>query len=331
MPELRLASGRPAEMVSSVPAELPALEAWLPQFWSASASSTASRGPITGGAGKRASREHACWQRRIGVRAASRLRPDESASAVASMTKVADAVDYRQVRYRPSMLFSRERDWPTVSHQEIVHRARILVIDDGEFPYLELFKRDGYTIEQWRDVTDLPALEAGSFDLILLDLRGVGRAESRDEGFGLLKHLRATSPAQIVIAYSNSDLSLEYQPFFRDADAVLEQHDLVGFQFLDHAAELVEDRLQLLRRLCEVRSFYVLDMPIAELAVNRDREEGALRAAVHAEYGHDVGQKRNGRISAPARECLPRATDTPVSFLALKRVVTTDTSVSPYT
>lgn len=113
-----------------------------------------------------------------------------------------------------------------------MRRARILVIDDGEFAYMSLFKRDGYTIEQWADVTDLRALETGGFDLILLDLKGVGLRETSDEGFGILKHIRETSPAQIVIAYSNSDLSLAYQPFFRDADAVLHktQTDYVEFK-----------------------------------------------------------------------------------------------------
>jgi len=101
-----------------------------------------------------------------------------------------------------------------------------------DFPYKSLFERDNYTIQQWSDVTDLEPLEKGEFDLILLDLIGVGLAESSDQGFGVLKHIRATSPAQIVIAYSNSDLSLAYQPFFRDADAVLHktQTDYVEFK-----------------------------------------------------------------------------------------------------
>ncbi|MGH9307712.1 MAG: hypothetical protein ACRD0I_12635, partial [Acidimicrobiales bacterium] len=128
-------------------------------------------------------------------------------------------------------LLNRGREWPKVDHGEIVRRSRILVIDDGDFPYLTLFERDGYTIQQWAEVTDLRPLETGEFDLILLDLRGVGRAESADEGFGLLKHVRETSPAQIVVAYSNEELSLEYQPFFRMADHVLAKtSDYVEFK-----------------------------------------------------------------------------------------------------
>jgi CheY-like chemotaxis protein len=126
----------------------------------------------------------------------------------------------------------RDQAWPTVPHEEIVRRARVLVIDDSDFAYMPLFERDGYTIQQWNDVSDLGALETGEFDLILLDLKGVGLKESADEGFGILNHIRETSPAQIVIAYSNSDLSLAYQPFFRNADAVLHktQTDYVEFK-----------------------------------------------------------------------------------------------------
>jgi len=119
------------------------------------------------------------------------------------------------------ILSGSNRGWPPLSREEIIKRARILVIDDGEFPLIVLFERDGYTIQQWKDVDDLRPLENGDFDLILLDLRGVGRKHSADEGFGLLKHIRKSSPAQIVVAYSNAGLSLEYQKFFEDADAVL--------------------------------------------------------------------------------------------------------------
>src|SRR4051812_27525384 len=115
----------------------------------------------------------------------------------------------------------RGRKWPRIDPKEIMKRARILVIDDEGFPYISLFQRDGYTIELWEDIDDLQALESGAYDLILLDLRGVGRDISSAEGFGVLRHLRRTSPAQMVVAYSNADLSLAYQPFFDEADATL--------------------------------------------------------------------------------------------------------------
>jgi CheY-like chemotaxis protein len=142
-------------------------------------------------------------------------------------------------------LFKKSQTWPVVPHAEIVHRARILVVDDDDFAYMPLFARDGYTIQKWSDVSDLGALETGGFDLILLDLKGVGLKESSDEGFGILKHIRETSPAQIVIAYSNSDLSLAYQPFFRDADAVLHKTQTDYVEFKRTVNQLLDERFSL--------------------------------------------------------------------------------------
>jgi CheY-like chemotaxis protein len=119
------------------------------------------------------------------------------------------------------MVFQKRSSWPRLDHAEIVRRSKILVIDDSEFPYMRLFRRDGYTVEKWNDVKELSQLETGEFDLILLDLYGVGARQSSDQGFGILEHIRKTNPAQLVIAYSNADWSLQYQPFFDNADAVL--------------------------------------------------------------------------------------------------------------
>lgn len=113
------------------------------------------------------------------------------------------------------------RKWPEIPFDEIRKRARILVVDDQDFAYRTLFERDGYTLEKWSDIERLSDLEEGAFDVILLDLQGVGRQESADQGFGVLRHLREKAPAQIIVAYSNADWGLQYQEFFKLADAVL--------------------------------------------------------------------------------------------------------------
>lgn len=124
-----------------------------------------------------------------------------------------------------NMLFSKKKQWPSLSVEEIRKRARILVIDDSDFFYLQLFQNDGYTIEKWDDVYDLQKLEAGYYDIILLDIQGVGKKQSQDQGFGILKHINQVCPAQIVIAYSNADFSLKYQDFFKIADSTLAKTD----------------------------------------------------------------------------------------------------------
>jgi CheY-like chemotaxis protein len=177
-------------------------------------------------------------------------------------------------------MFSRGKhsSWPTPTHDEIVRRARILVIDDGDFPYKALFERDGYTIQQWTDVTELKSLETGEFDLILLDLLGVGKRETSDEGFGILKHIRAASPAQIVVAYSNSDLSLSYQPFFRNADRVLSKStDYVEFKRT--VDELLNERFALGFYLSRIRAEVgeqSARAPKAEAKARRALETGQL-------------------------------------------------------
>jgi CheY-like chemotaxis protein len=180
-------------------------------------------------------------------------------------------------------LFRPEQEWPTISQDEIVRRARILVIDDGPFPYKILFERDGYTIQQWPDVTDLHALEHGEFDLILLDLVGVGSAESSDEGFGLLKHIREVSPAQIVVAYSNSDLSLEFQPFFRDADAVLHKSKTDYVEFKRTVDRLLAERFSL--------GFYI-NRIAAELGEHSATAPKAVRKAQQAILSGDTESLR---------------------------------------
>lgn len=129
--------------------------------------------------------------------------------------------------------------WPELPLDEIRKRSRLLVIDDLEFYYLDLFKKDGYQIEKWDDIEDLTKLESGYFDIILLDLQGVGRKQSQDQGFGILKHCRKVCPTQIIIAYSNADWPVKYQDFFIMADAVLpKQKDYVDFK------RTVDDLLQ---------------------------------------------------------------------------------------
>lgn len=121
--------------------------------------------------------------------------------------------------------------WPEISFEEIKKRSRLLVVDDIDFPYQALFTRDGYTIERWPDVLDLPKLESGAYDIVLLDLQGVGREHSSEQGLGILKHLRHVAPAQVIIAYSNADWPLKYQEFFLLADAVLSKtSDYVDFK-----------------------------------------------------------------------------------------------------
>lgn len=140
--------------------------------------------------------------------------------------------------------FLNKRSWPNLSEAEIKKRARILVIDDLDFPYLSLFKKDEYTIDKWNDVDDLEKLETGYYDIILLDIQNVGKSHSTEQGLGILKHLHNVNPAQIIIAFSNADWSLKYHEFFQLADASLPKSGDY-FEFKRTVDRLMRDRFTL--------------------------------------------------------------------------------------
>lgn len=104
---------------------------------------------------------------------------------------------------------------------QIRAQSKILVIDDQPFPYKRLFEKDHYTVEKRSDVKQTSDIDKFQYDLILLDLQGVGRSLSNDEGLGVLRYLKEQHPTQLVVAYSNAEFPLATQPFFAMADAVL--------------------------------------------------------------------------------------------------------------
>jgi CheY-like chemotaxis protein len=103
-------------------------------------------------------------------------------------------------------------------------KARILVIDDNDLPAQKLFERDGYHVERWPEIRNLPQLTDGHYEIILLDLQGVGLHESPDkQGLGILSHIKHSNPAQMVIAYSAQTQRLSARSYIELADAVLDK------------------------------------------------------------------------------------------------------------
>jgi hypothetical protein len=131
-------------------------------------------------------------------------------------------------------MFTRHSDSGLVppSLEQIRKRAQIIVIDDQAFPYVQPFKRDGYHITKWGTVQSLSQLTDGHFDLILLDLHGVGLKDSpTHQGLGILKAIKDVNPAQVVIAYSGVSWTVDYRDFFAMADGVLNKSaDYVDFK-----------------------------------------------------------------------------------------------------
>lgn len=108
--------------------------------------------------------------------------------------------------------------------EEVRKHARILVIDDHVFPAEKTFTRDGYHVERWPYIKNLSQLTDGHYQLILLDVQGVGMAESPDkQGLGILEHIKKTNPAQAVILYSSDTYSVSSSRYIILADAFLDK------------------------------------------------------------------------------------------------------------
>jgi len=116
---------------------------------------------------------------------------------------------------------SRQRE---VSLDTLKSAVHILVIDDLDFPYQKLFRRDGYNIERWADVESLPPLTNGNYALLLLDVQGIGLVEDKEKaGLGILEHVKTTNPAQAVIVYSSDSYRASKSRLMSLADAVLDK------------------------------------------------------------------------------------------------------------
>ena len=116
-------------------------------------------------------------------------------------------------------------DGPTLTIEQVRKQARVLVIDDHAFPAERTFTRDGYHFERWPLVKNLSQLTDGHYQLILLDVQGVGLAESPDkQGLGILEHVKKTNPAQAVIVYSSEPYSVSSSRYIVLADAFLDKN-----------------------------------------------------------------------------------------------------------
>lgn len=102
--------------------------------------------------------------------------------------------------------------------------VRILVIDDdpNSFDPFKPLEREGYAIDFWENIRDFRRLEQGYYDIIVLDIRGVGTDwSSKEEGFGILELLKSRNPSQIVVAYSGETFDFSKGKFYRMADDMI--------------------------------------------------------------------------------------------------------------
>ncbi|WP_156411583.1 hypothetical protein [Nocardioides sp. Soil805] len=121
--------------------------------------------------------------------------------------------------------------------EQVRRKSRILVIDDQAFPAQRSFTRDGYHFERWPAIRNMTQLTDGDWDVILLDIQGVGLVESPDlQGLGILKHIKKANPAQAVIIYSAQPQAVSSTEYLTLADAVFDK----GMSYLEYKEKVDE-------------------------------------------------------------------------------------------
>lgn len=96
-------------------------------------------------------------------------------------------------------------------------RVPIVIIDDEEFPYLDLLRDHKYNMTKLDDITDIGAVE--SYPVVLCDIRGVGRSLSAQfEGAHVISEVRKRYPHKVIVAYTAQQYDATYNRYLDHAD-----------------------------------------------------------------------------------------------------------------
>jgi CheY-like chemotaxis protein len=162
--------------------------------------------------------------------------------------------------HRIDRMWNRTHHSPPPTIELVRKHARILVIDDQKWPVMPMFERDGYHIERWAEIKNLPQLTDSHYQLIILDIHGVGIVEDPSrQGIGILDHIKSSNPAQTVIVYSAQSQKLADNHILNKADSLLDKKE----SYLTFKAEV--DRL-LIRRVTPGYFISVVNSQLGESA-----------------------------------------------------------------
>ena len=111
----------------------------------------------------------------------------------------------------------------SISRDELRRRSRLLIIDDERPDLIDDLQKSGFAVDYFSDVdgSKLSVLDQPLYDLILLDFGGIGTKVGQEQGLTVLRHIKRTNPATVVLAYTAKALSADQADFYRIADGVL--------------------------------------------------------------------------------------------------------------
>ena len=115
---------------------------------------------------------------------------------------------------------------------QLKSKTRVLFIDDNDFPVVKNLKKAGWITDLINDVYDIDDASIVASHILFVDINGVAKSLSDEEGVGLVKALKKKyGKTKKVIIYSSDEEGNRFNEAFRVADDFLpKQSDY--FEFL---------------------------------------------------------------------------------------------------
>ena len=156
--------------------------------------------------------------------------------------------------------------------------VKMVLIDDEQFPYLDLLKQHKFNIDTLNDVTSLTTLEA--YDVILCDLNGVGtKFSEKFQGAYLVKEIYKRYPFKIIISYTGISFDARYNEYLKYADFSVKKdvESEVWVEKLDMAIDMlsnIEKRWERVRNFLLDNNVSLYDTMLLEDNLVNSVEEG---------------------------------------------------------
>src|SRR4051812_32693639 len=103
----------------------------------------------------------------------------------------------------------------TINHSAGSLRSQIpiLVVDDQEFPYLEVLRQHGFNLTFFNDISDVR--QVNNFPVVVCDIKGVGKSfKSKYEGAHVIAEIKKYFPTKILIAFTAHMFDSSFNKYF---------------------------------------------------------------------------------------------------------------------
>jgi len=87
-------------------------------------------------------------------------------------------------------------------------KLRIIFVDDENIESVSVLKSEGFDVEQWHDVDNLEKLVDGRYQVVFLDVRGIGE-KYKGNGLDVLRYVAENNPLIYRIVFSAKPFTAE--------------------------------------------------------------------------------------------------------------------------